>query len=304
MAFIIDYPNPLLSSERDDYNENCKFDIICREEEISVDGENIKIPVEIILECNGLRSYVENDEAEIIVLINSSAAFFRKTVRLNNLDANQIISIPKFHVKDRIELTGCIITKKDIDAFSCPGEFNELYFKTATFYIKKGEILAKGDTRVIPVDGSELEKPISSIFTIQRNQTNDSAIEVDLVTDEKIIVRVCDSLNELYYQMKDFNNGSFTRYLTGMLVYPALVEAIATMCGNNREEYSDKRWFRAIEAKLEKMGIDLSVNNDYSYTFLADKLLGGITEDGLRSVKDTIDDEVNNGEVTNTGGKD
>lgn len=304
MAFLIDYPNPLLSSERDDYNENCKFDIVCSEESITVDENNIVIPVEIILECDGLKKYVENNEAEIVVLINSSAAFFRKTFVLERIDGVQTIAIPKFCVKDKIEFSGYILTKKDIANFSCPNEFNELYFNNATFNIKKGELLAKGETRVIPVDGSELEKPISSIFTIERNQINDSEIEVDLVTDEKIIVRVCDRLNDLYYQMKDFNNGSLTRYLTGMIVYPALVEAVAKMCGNDRESYSDKRWFRAIENKLEKMKIDLSTDNDYSYTFLADKLLGGITQEGLRSVKDTIDDEVNNGEVTNLGGKD
>ena len=51
--------------------------------------------------------------------------------------------------------------------------------------------------------------------------------------------------------------------------------------------------------------IDLSTSfEEYSYTELADKLLGSIALDGLNSVNDTINEEVNGGEYVNTGGLD
>ena len=34
MSVYIDYPNPVLSAERDDYNENCVFDVSFKEEDI------------------------------------------------------------------------------------------------------------------------------------------------------------------------------------------------------------------------------------------------------------------------------
>jgi hypothetical protein len=53
------------------------------------------------------------------------------------------------------------------------------------------------------------------------------------------------------------------------------------------------------------MNVDLSTEFDnYSYTELADQLLGGISYEGLLSVKDTINDEANGGEYVNTGGID
>ena len=53
------------------------------------------------------------------------------------------------------------------------------------------------------------------------------------------------------------------------------------------------------------LGIILEeVYEDCSYTEIADKLLGSIAYDGLLSVKNTIDSEVNGGEYINTGGID
>ena len=108
--------------------------------------------------------------------------------------------------------------------------------------------------------------------------------------------------------MKDFNNGSLRRYLTGIIVYPVLVEGIAKICEfyrGNGTDYSSRRWFRAIEHKLKNIDIELERDYDnYSYTELSDRLLGGIALDGLTSVETTIDGEVNSGEYVNTGGID
>lgn len=50
---------------------------------------------------------------------------------------------------------------------------------------------------------------------------------------------------------------------------------------------------------------DLSTEYDScSYVNLADQLLGGISYEGLLSVKDTINEEANGGEYVNTGGID
>lgn len=308
MNTIIDYPNPVLSTDRDDYTENCKFDVYFEESEITVDDENIVIPAKYELVCNGLSELIKQGKASVVVLINSSAAFYRRAYVFDKDATEKTIEIPKYHVKRNIEFCGYILANETFKDFACPGEFNELYFHGMSFSVKKADVLSKGETRVIPVDDSELEKPISSIFTIVKNNDATTDIESDFETDEKIIIRLSENLNKLYYKMKDFNNGSLRRYLTGIIVYPVLVEGIAKICEYHRgngTDYSSKRWFRAVEHKLKNIDIELERDFDnYSYTELADRLLGGIALDGLTSVETTIDGEVNSGEYVNTGGID
>ena len=308
MSIIIDYPNPVLSAERDDYIEGCKFDVSFVESEIVVDENNIRIPAKLDLVCAGLSDLIKKGQAVVVVLINSSASFFRKTYVFSKDEHEKMIDIPKYSVKRNIEFTGYILAAETIKDFYCDAEFNELYFKNIPFLVEKADVLAKGQSRIIPIDDSELEKPISSIFTIIKNSDSGEDIETDF-EDEKIIIKLSERLNALYWEMKDFNNGSFRRYLTSVIVFPSLVEAIEKICNfYNYEEgsCSEKRWFRAIEYRLSSdFKIDLSqMQNDYSYVQLADKLLGGIAFDGLKSAKDTIDQESNNGEYVNIGGID
>ncbi len=309
MSVYIDYPNPVLSPERDDYNENCVFDISFKEEDIVVDENNILVPAVCELKCAGLSELIAQGKAAIVVLISSSAAFYRRAFEFGVTELEKVIEIPKFDVRKSIDFCGYILAKEDIKGFQCASEFNDLYFKGVSFDVKKADVLAQGLTRTIPIDDSELEKPISSIFSIRKNKHSESQIEAYFDDpDEKIVVYLNEQLNQLYYDMKDFNNGMLHKYLNGIIAYPVLVEAISKMCDYYREtgvDYSEKRWFKVIDHKLKGMEIDLSAEFDnYSYADLADKLLGGIAYEGLLSVKDTINEEANGGEYVNTGGID
>ena len=307
MSLNIDYPNPVLSPERDDYNDACSFDVSFKEEEITVDDEYILVPAICDITCAGLLELISQRKAAIVVLISSSASFYRRTYEFDPGELTKTIKIPKFDVRKSIDFCGYILVKEDMTAFRCDGEFNELYFKNMSFSVKKADVLAQGLTRTIPIDDSELEKPISSIFRIKKNTHSEAEIESNFDEDEKIIIYLNERLNQLYYEMKDFNNGALHRYLNGIITYPVLIEGIAKICDYYRggTDYSEKRWFKAIEHKLSGLGIILEeVYEDCSYTEIADKLLGSIAYDGLLSVKNTIDSEVNGGEYINTGGID
>ena len=297
-----EFPNPVLASGRDDYNTNCRFCTLFTEESITIDAENINIPVRYELECNGLNKLIKNGDAVCVVLIESSAASYSKIFKFCNSEKSIVISIPKYDVVNTIDLTGRIIAAKDIKGFRCEGEFNEMYFGTSAFEIRKGDILATEDTRSIYVDNSELEKPISSIFTISRDSKQDSDI-VPYFDDDKIEIHLKDELFDLYYLFKDFNNGILRRYATVTIVYPVLVEAIACIKKDLEGPESEKRWFRTIVHQAELKGVLLRETGE-AETTIADKLLGGIALDSLKRLKDTLDSEINNGESQMIGGID
>ena len=307
-----EFPNPVLAAGRDDYIESCRFYTTINEEEIVVDTENIVFPMRYVLECNGLSAMVQSGQAVAVVTVKSSAASYSKLFRFSADSKELTISVPKFAVVNKMDITGSIIAACNIDRFCCEGEFNEPIFSPSLLAkeIRKGDILATEEIRSIFVDDSELEKPISSIFDISRNDEQDSEV-VPNFYGEKIEIFLKSELYDLYYKFKDFNNGSLRRYAAGIIVYPVLVEAIGYVIGhyqNDRDvgdgtNFSEKRWFRAIDHKADVKGIDLR-SYDGCPTTLANDILGDIALDALKSFKDTLDSEINSGETQMIGGVD
>lgn len=303
-----EFPNPVLALGRDDYIETCQFKTTFEEKDITVDDENITIPISYVLECNGINQLINDDMAVVVISVKSSAASFSKLFYFEKGYTNTQVTIPKYNVVKQIEISGLIIAKEHIKRFECPGEFNEIYFANATFDIRKGDILACEDSRTIYIDDTELEKPISSIFNITRNSNAKEAVSAEFY-DQKIEIFLNEELYKLYYDFKDFNNGSLRRYLTGIIVYPVLIEAITQICGyyqsdaDNETDMCDRRWFRAIELKAEKVGVNLAEYQE-SYVSLANSLLGDVALDALRSFKDTLDSEMNSEESMQIGGVD
>lgn len=304
-----EFPNPVLADGRDDYIAECRFHTAFDDSAIVVDAGNISFPISYTLVCNGLQALISEGKAVVIVLVKSSAASYSKIFRFPVDKTEMDISIPKYSVIKKIDVVGAVIAAQNMNDFHCPGEFNELYFGTSTFEIRKGDMLATEDERSIFVDDSELEKPISSIFTISRRDEQENDIEPNYYGD-KIEVFLKSELFDLYYKLKDFNNGALRRYTSGIIVYPVLVEAIYYILSyyqNGEDEeggnWSEKRWFRAIDQKADGLGIDLRTYQD-SPTTLANKLLGNICLDAMKSFKDTLDDEINSGETQMIGGID
>ena len=83
------------------------------------------------------------------------------------------------------------------------------------------------------------------------------------------------------------------RCMNGIVVYPVLVEAIGNIMNyyqnqgydGDETDYSNRRWFKAIELQANNKGFDLSTMED-SQTVIADTILGGITSDALKYITD------------------
>lgn len=300
----INYPYPVLAPGRDDYN-NCLFDMEVYEERIGVTDENIEIPVAYTLNCNSIEKMVLDNKAQVAVKVKSSRASYCRIITFKNDEKNKMLKIPKFDVIGNIELTGIIVAKENIRHFTC-NELNQLYFSNMTFELQKGDFLAIAKNIKIYIDDSELEKPVTSIFVINRIEEQDEDVIIDF-SDEKINVNLSIDLNNMYWRLKDFNNGVLRRYLIAVLIYPALVEAIEQIKNHYKEvaddDYSEKRWFRTIELKAQKHNIILSEYNGSSVT-LANELLGNISLDSLKSFKETLDQEMNDEEMKIMGGID
>lgn len=307
MRYIkIEYPNPVLAPGRDDYISGCEFYTIIKEDKVYVDSENIVIPVSYKLVCKGLECLIKEGKAVVAINVRCSALSYRRIFCFTRDKTEMVISIPKFNVAKKIELTGSIIASIPNKSFRCEKEFNDVYFSGATFDIQKGDILALDSTQIIPVDDSELEKPISSIFSIVKSETTDCSETIcpDFY-DDKIKVNVSKDLYDNYHAFKEDNNGAFLRYASGILIYPVLVEAVGIVLKvlkEGDEELEEKRWFRTIMKKSEFLQINLTESSS-SAVSIANKLLGDIAVDALKGLKTSIEDEFNSEETIIKGGR-
>lgn len=306
-----EFPNPVLAIGRDDYIDSCRFYTEISEEKIKVDTQNIVIPIKYVLECKGLEELVAEGKAAVIVLVKSSAASYSNLIKLSTDRKEQEILIPKFKVVKKIEVECSVVAACNIKNFSCKDEFNRIYFGDSTFEIRKGDILAMEAGRTIFLDDTELEGPISSIFLIclgEERQASDVEVYFE---GEKIEIHLKEELYRLYNEFKDEGSGALRRYVTGIIVYPALIKAVNFVIAeyrnedsdNENESFEERRWFRAIEKKIKEKGIDLE-NSDIDEVSLANDLLGNIAFDSLKCLKDYLDNELNSGETQMIGGID
>lgn len=300
-----DFPNPVLATGRDDYIEGCKFNIIMDISEITVTTENINIPIKYSLVCKGLKKLIDDGKAAAVVEARCNDSSYSELFAFEKNEEKMEISVLKYSVVKKVELNGFIIATEKISGFTCD-ELNELYFKGVTFEIGKGDILAGEEQKIVYIDDSELEKPLASIFNINKVPEQKEDIVPDFLGD-KIEINVRENLFKLYNDFKNVNNGALRRYVTGIIVYPVLVEAITKIkevYSFESDEVSDeKRWFRAIEKKCEKLGIDLEFSDEPSVT-IANKILGSISDDALHNLKDVLESEMNDGEISMIGGVD
>lgn len=300
-----EYPYPVLSEGRCDFSEECSFSISLVEDEINVTSENIEIPVSYHLVCKSIESGVENGLFIPIIKVKSSGVSYCRVFKFSGTDNHMVIKIGKYEVSEKIELSGMIVSTTLLKNYLCP-EMNYSVFSGKPFDYEVGDPIAIDNPKIIYLDDSELEKPITSIFLINQN---DQEEDIDVVfDDERIVIYLNDKLNKIYWHLKDINNGSFRRYVTAIIVTPALVEAIDQIkqyysSAESDTDYSDKRWFRSIEIKAEQLGYKMSEFSDSS-TMLADKLLGNISLDSLTSFKEIIEKEMNSGETQMIGGVD
>lgn len=310
-AVKYEFPNPVLAANRDDYIATCKFITFVHENKIAVEDDNIKVPVSYELVCDGIQKLLDSEKAKAVVRVISSAASYSRIFFFNKGKTETVLFIPKYSVVNKFSVSISVVANEDIKAFNCKNEFNELYFSNLSFEIRRGDILAASEDRIIYVDDTELEKPISSIFNIiSRDDLTFDEIDTDY-TGEKIAVYLSKELYQLYNEFTSFNNGVLRRYAIGIIVYPVLVEALAKIEESYKESPDEAeentvrthRWSRAIDCKAKQFDINLSDLQE-SYTAVANKLLGDVSSDALKSFKDALEDELNNGENQNIGGND
>ncbi len=284
MKNLNNFPNPVLINNNMDY-DNSSFDIIF--ENFSYENDLLKLNLKYELECDSLTEFIKEGKAKVIIKIQSVGTPYREIFEFGGKQEMHI-NIKKNDLAKKISIEGYVIASDNIKNFH-PSELNELFFRSQIFDIRKGDILALHPGYSLPLDSSELEGPVASIFQIIKNEELKESIDVILDTDtEKINIHLNKMAYESYIKIR--SQKVLDKYLAAAIVLPALTEALYYIASDEQNPdkpsgYEDKRWYRQIKNKIEEKKLSFE---EKSMTSVASSLLGEIVSTALIDFEETL----------------
>lgn len=284
MKNLNNFPNPVLINNNMDYNDST-FDVIL--ENFSIDNDLLKLNLKYEIECSSLAEFIKEGKAKAIIKIQSVGTPYREIFEFDN-KRELLICINKNNLAKKMSIEGYIIASDNIKNFH-PAELNELFFKSQIFNIRKGDILALHPGYSLPLDSSELEGPVASIFQIIKNEELKESVDVILDTDtEKINIHLNKRAYESYIKIR--SQKVLDKYLAAAIVLPALTEALYYIASDEQNPdkpsvYEDKRWYRQIKRKIEEKKLSFE---DKSITSVASSLLGEIVSTALIDFEEAL----------------
>lgn len=279
----VDFPYPVLYPNSEDYVEGCNFSISEFVNTFEDDSEIIT-HIKYELDCEFLEGLIEEGKAVVVAYIKSPNSSYRTNVYFDE-GKEKDVKLNKALISHKISIKPYIIAKTSIDYYRSE-LFNKEFFGEEAFEINKGDILAYEDQYDIIIDDIDELKSCASIFTIRLDEKSREAIKVDY-HDHKINI----IMNKITYEMyRDLRERSEIRvFLSGIIVFPALVEVIEAMkreINGETENIEDKRWYLSLEKQLKRKGIKLSGNE--SSVYVANEIIGDVVNSSMRELDNLI----------------
>lgn len=266
------YPYPILREGSNDYI-NCSFSISNQEDVFNSKKEvngKITLKIEYQLHCDSLEQMILNEEAKVVLYLESRMTSYRKSCAFEN-DSTQIeLEINKAELGDYVDIKPFIVACKDIDFFKLT-EHNLELFSGTNISVRKGDFLAEalGLHVILNKFDPLVDKP--SIFKIH--------VDYDLKEDyivswesDFIEITLNEKLHSLYNKISI--EASYRIVLSSLFVSPALVDVLSAIKNANDDDlegYKNKKWFIVLTTKLKNLNIDLK--SEYSMSNVANKIL-------------------------------
>lgn len=246
------FPHPVLGN-RDDVPDVAFQSTI----EMTADKENIYLDVRWVCSSATLMDYIGDGRATVTVHVECSNTMYRAVHYTKDAEAR--LAIRTDLLNDSVEVNTFITALTDINGYSIPGCHSD--YGTATFDIKKGDILAVSEGYVFHIESQfDAMNRIGAIMSIVESQLDgDRPMQPDF-GQEKIIVVLSKPDFSDYKLMR--SQEAVAGPLTCAIVLPVLVEALRQVAAEGADE-SSPRWMRVLQRRAEASGVKLSEESDF-----------------------------------------
>lgn len=300
----IEYPHPVLNEYTNDFQDS-EFSIEVVNH--SDNGNSLTIEIGCILKCEGIIKMITEGIAKIVLRLTCFRTSYRALFDLKS-DSTTIINIPKKLVTDVLDLQAMIVANCDYDTYGL-SEFNQNYFGTQQFRLRKGYVIANEPGIKIKLD-TVLEKNMAGVVLVAVDPAiSEMKVNYATVNEENpkltdyIVIMLPDSEYTNYAKLrtkKHLKNG-IERFLQSSLILPAITGAIAKLrmeeyiiANYDYDEdeivYKGTVWADSISKAILNLGIDDLANCKESDFELANKILGNVAGDSINNLMQKMTD--------------
>lgn len=275
------YSYPVLSAMYDDYN-NSQFLIKLKALKKT---KNLSLNINCILDNDELLNLIEKQDAKIVCHIECQKTKLRYLEDIclgeNNID------IPNSNINEEVQVVAFVIANKEIQSFSSK-DFNVDY-GNAKFNFEAGSVLAISNQPDIPIEKDiyDLSNVPSIISIVPYNSDTDHKIKIDMDDKNKIMVRL---QKDDFQKYSELGKGisEYTPILHSIIIIPALTYVFDILKSDydTFHSYEDKRWFKALAKKFEKLNIkfEFEILKNYDSLSLAQEIIESPIEETLKNL--------------------
>lgn len=264
MKFVANkaFPYPVLSEYSDDY-VNRAFQAALKFE-VSEEGRP-SLRIKCTVSDEGIAKLIKSARAEFAIEVNCSQTFLRRIKRSQEPEFQ--FAFEKGDLHGRVELNAFVICLDYIPKFISPN-FNEEFGENPSFHLEPGNVLAVQNPVWYWWDTEQIQ-PISSVFELV--ESNQPSADSFMVSWEEQKIQVMMRKDEKIRFEAARKNASQKPFLLMSVYFPMLMQTLQMMAepDSNIEE---KKWFHAINYKLNEKQIELTCDSDFLE--IAQKLLG------------------------------
>lgn len=286
----INYPHPVLNAANEDYI-NCNFNVSFDKDPV-VQGELAIVELSYSLECNGLAEMIANEDAKVVVYLESVEAEYRKIFNFEPDSCSMIIRENKNLFGKNLQVRCYITAAKDILPFTLV-EHNKELFGMIPFGVKRGDVLAVSENFYnIPLENYDplLDRP--SIFSVRRqNENPKDEIIVDFVSYDKITIFLNNDIFEKYDEL--YQASEIRMFLASLFAAPVLVDVLSYIKHADQDALDSilgKKWYQVLLSRLTELSIDLSKED--SMTKVANMIIPHIFKQNIEQFKVVFKDSL------------
>jgi hypothetical protein len=247
------FPYPVLRPDIDDYTDGelqATVDFILQKDSVIAD-------VSFALSIKEIGDLVNAGKAHYVVVLACRDTYFRKAISSNKPKFTETFKAGE--LRGEVQISPYIVASADISSYKCPLINSE--FGSGPFHYEKGSLLAIDRPQTVYI-GRDLFKPISSVFSLVRNETlQGPEWRLDLSGD-KVVISVSGEIKE------QIDRAKHRAVLINSIYFAAVMQCLAVLKAEP-EAYEGYRWSQVFMQKCHDLGLSLE-HDEY---ILAQKLM-------------------------------
>jgi len=243
------YQHPVLRPESTDY-PRAEFQV-----EIDVDRVRnttaLMVEAEFALSDPDLLGLVEDGAAAYVLFVRSHGTHHRSAYTSDQPQISKLFQNGR--LSGSTEIYGLLVAMRDLQGFQARGWHKD--YENLVFDISAGSVLGVGEPMNYWIDSAE-ETPISSIFSLGSDENlSDGEWRCDL-NEHKVVIAMSDDDRQRFSAARNRVDGTAdAAYVMNSLYLPALIWVL-NEADYGEEEFSSRRWYRSLEARLMDCGRD------------------------------------------------